>query len=212
MTYQEFATFLFDRSTGLKEWYFAEDFLPPTLEASDQVDFATKVFQNAEYYANKFTETQWSLAHNYLINSTCSYTAYSYFDTSVADSARISLLESMQNVFDTVFQKRCTGTASGEHAVPGTYNYICHMWWHVLPRHGIPRDSLLESSDQVILSVLRKTLSLSNLACKRSALHGLGHWHAAYPDLVEQIISQYSTHIPPALASYADSAKSGRVQ
>lgn len=62
---------------------------------------------------------------------------------------------------------------------------------------------------------MERTLQLDNIACQESALHGLGHWHSAYPKEVERIIDaflQSNLNIRPELEQYAQSARIGMVQ
>jgi len=59
-----------------------------------------------------------------------------------------------------------------------------------------------------------QTLALDSLACRESALHGLGHWHARYPQGVEQIIDDALGRAqawPPDLLAYARIARTGCV-
>jgi hypothetical protein len=52
---------------------------------------------------------------------------------------------------------------------------------------------------------------LKNLACKESALHGLGHWCSLDSDRVRTIIQDHQLYIPEKLKNYAQSAMSGCV-
>jgi hypothetical protein len=213
MTNKEFVQFLFDRPDDSKEWYFAEDFIPPQLDAQTQVAFAREVLTDAELHAEIFTERQFCLGYNYLINPACSAHCYSYLDTSINESERISVVVSMYNVFSLVFDRKCVGAASDRtDLTAATYEYLCYMWWDVFPRHGIPANSSLAGTDRTILTTLEKMLLLHSLACIESALHGLGHWHAARPDFVERTIDCKLSQIPGPLRKYAKSARAGSVQ
>jgi hypothetical protein len=53
-----------------------------------------------------------------------------------------------------------------------------------------------------------------NSHCAESALHGLGHWHGAFPKVVEGLIDGFlATHSDarPELLAYARSARCGYV-
>jgi len=61
---------------------------------------------------------------------------------------------------------------------------------------------------------MTNALALDSIACQESALHGLGHWHGAYPDEVEAIVDRFLAAHPtsrPELLTYARSARSGCV-
>ena len=213
MTYEEFVEFLYQRHEDDKEWYFAEGFMPPELNSETQVLFATQIFKNAEAYAKTFTERQFCLGLNYLINPAASWHCYSYLESSVDEAVRLSVFDSMYDVFSLVFDQRCRETVSNRADLPSaTYSYMCYMWWDVFPRHGIPFESYLQETDRTIQSLLARLLTLESVACKESALHGLGHWHAAFSDFVEETIARASLQIPESLKEYAKRAGTGDVQ
>ena len=65
------------------------------------------------------------------------------------------------------------------------------------------------------LSVMTETLNIESIPCRESALHGLGHWHAAYPAEVELIIDRLLSsyrELRPETVNYAKSARCGCVQ
>jgi hypothetical protein len=62
---------------------------------------------------------------------------------------------------------------------------------------------------------MTETLNIESIACQESALHGLGHWQAAYPAEVELIIDRFlSSHreLRPETVIYAKIARCGCVQ
>jgi hypothetical protein len=64
------------------------------------------------------------------------------------------------------------------------------------------------------LETLTAILRLDSITCQESALHGLGHWHSAFPEQVESMIDAFiSTHAdaPAALLTYARNARCGCV-
>jgi hypothetical protein len=66
------------------------------------------------------------------------------------------------------------------------------MWWDIIPIHGKPSDPNQKEFDQAILQVMDSTLQLDSVACRESALHGLGHWQHEYPEQVGDIINRFS--------------------
>jgi hypothetical protein len=94
-------------------------------------------------------------------------------------------------------------------------NVTCYMWWDLLPLAGAPGDPAHVALDRAALDVMAETLALDAIACQESALHGLGHWHAAYPAPVEATIDRFLAARPdarPELVAYARSARGGCVQ
>jgi hypothetical protein len=53
--------------------------------------------------------------------------------------------------------------------------------------------------DPDILQVMGSTLQLDSIACRESALHGLGHWQHQYPQRVGEIIDKFSMSQPDLL-------------
>lgn len=213
MNYEEFVDFLFQRHEEDKEWYFAEDFVPPKLNSETQVLYARQIFKNAEAYAKTFTERQFCLGLTYLINPAASWHCYSYLEPSVDEAVRLSVFDSMYDVFSFVFNQRCREAVSNRADLSSaTYGYMCYMWWDVFPRHGVPFEAHLQETDRAIQRLLAKQLTLQSVACKESALHGLGHWHAAFSDFVEKTIAGASLEIPESLKEYAKRARIGDVQ
>jgi hypothetical protein len=213
MGFDEFVSFIFERPDDHREWYFDPELVNPELNADTAVQFSSRVFSDIQAYTNQFTEGQLSLGLNYLINPSCSSYCYSFLDNSVSERSRSSAIASMYDVFKYVFTRIASEIPSHNvHTPPYSYNYICYMWWDVFPRHGIPMQRDLKRIDEVILETLRNILLLDSIACKESALHGLGHWHAAYPEFVEQIIDSMSPGIPVQLKKFARNARAGSVQ
>jgi Glu-tRNA(Gln) amidotransferase subunit E-like FAD-binding protein len=65
-----------------------------------------------------------------------------------------------------------------------------------------------------MLDVMERILSLDSIACVESALHGLGHAHAAQPRQVERIIDRYLAQGRRAgaeITAYAQAARRGCV-
>ena len=79
----------------------------------------------------------------------------------------------------------------------------------------MPRIPILQPVLYLLLSrSARAGVRRRGGACRKSALHGLGHWAAAYPAQVEAIISTWvraQSGLRPDLQRYADAARHGCV-
>jgi hypothetical protein len=61
---------------------------------------------------------------------------------------------------------------------------------------------------------MESTLQIDSIACRESALHGLGHWQRAYPARVGEIIDRFSMRqpdLPEKLRAYMVNAYVGYV-
>jgi hypothetical protein len=88
------------------------------------------------------------------------------------------------------------------------------MWWDIIPIAGQPDNPAQAELDGEILRVMESTLQLDSIACRESALHGLGHWQHAYPERVGEIIDKFSMdflNIPKPLQEYMKNAYVGHV-
>jgi hypothetical protein len=87
------------------------------------------------------------------------------------------------------------------------------MWWDIIPIGPDPDDTSCSSLDSAVLDVLTRTLALDSIACQEAALHGLGHWHFAYPEETKSIIDTYLAEARPEgpLLEYARQARAGHV-
>jgi hypothetical protein len=212
MDYKAFVDFLFNRDSSA-EWYFDLGFESPDLPAEVVATYATRLFQNIGGYADALSERTVCLGLNFVINPSCSNFSFAFFDVSVPERSRIDLIASMFEVFRQCFSRKCSNQLSHKETVASlTYNNVCYMWWDVLPRHGVPQQPALESADAAIIDVLTKILALDSIACVESAIHGLGHWHAAYPDSVAKIIRASAPMLPSSLRAYAAAALAGNIQ
>jgi hypothetical protein len=139
---------------------------------------------------------------------------YSLFSEKIGDDLRTLILQRLHACFSSIFEYRCESVRICDVAANSAskWNSLCFMWWRVLPRHGIPYNERLASADRLILDILGEVILLDNLACKESALRGLGLWHIAYPGEVEKLIEDRSDSIPDALRKYAAQASAGDMQ
>lgn len=116
-------------------------------------------------------------------------------------------------MFQYWFETKCEPILSNsKKQLYNPVNFLCYMWWDILPRHGIPWQKHNVEIDQAILRMLNKILKQSNIACVESAIHGLGHWSVGYPDEVRSMLSDSHKHIPVELHDYLRKAKKGRIQ
>lgn len=148
-----------------------------------------------------------------LVGDPASQLAFNLFAEDAAPALQHALIASIVECFCAVFAVYCEPVLIASHGknLP-PWAALCFIWWDALPRHGVPYRRYLHSVDLDLLDGMKTILHLDHLACKESALHGLGHWHVAYPDEVKRIISECADVIAPALAEYARQASIGHVE
>jgi hypothetical protein len=87
------------------------------------------------------------------------------------------------------------------------------MWWDIIPISGHPEDPARKEFDQIFCE-MTSTLQLDSIACRESALHGLGHWQHKYPERVGEIINECSMSyrdLPKKLEAYMINTFTGYV-
>ncbi|GIH65730.1 hypothetical protein [Microbispora siamensis] len=139
------------------------------------------------------------------------------YNPSVPEDLRVRCAAAIGRLYAQLFEPLCQNVLShGENgdSVENALNTICYMWWDVFPTWGRPDDPVAHRIDEVLLGVMRDMLSSENAACVESALHGLGHWHITYSDVVESIVDEFLRQRPTigvSLHDYARAARRGRV-
>lgn len=99
-------------------------------------------------------------------------------------------------------------------AAAGTLNCVCYMWWDEFPCIALPSDPNLRRLDNTALITMEHILGLGSLACRESALHGLGRWQPQPAGEVARIIDAFvlsQTELDPRLLAYAKAARCGCV-
>ncbi|SFH98971.1 hypothetical protein SAMN04487925_1011427 [Bradyrhizobium sp. cf659] len=84
----------------------------------------------------------------------------------------------------------------------------------VFPCLALADDPDLPTLHDYALRAMERILQLNSIACRESALHGLGHWQRDYSEKVTQIIDRLCEAHSKAdlrLLAYAQSARCGCV-
>jgi hypothetical protein len=152
------------------------------------------------------------------------FLAFGYFDQGLSTlweegvlrSQRERCLRSIYVLFEQYFAVRCTprvSDADGPNENP--LNMSCYMWWDLLHHHADSPDGRVGSDmDSEVLLTLERILKLNHDACRRSALHGLGHWRDYCPAEATAIIDRFLEENPnlhPELRTYALESRAGVV-
>jgi hypothetical protein len=140
----------------------------------------------------------------------------SWVDEAIPRPLQARALESIFVLFRDCFAVRCSnhlGDLGEPDANP--INLPCYMWWDNFPAVPEPDRKARRKRDDLILSVMGRTLELPSEACQEAALHGLGHWHSGYPEQIEAMIDRFiwaNRKIRTPLRNYAYAARHGDVQ
>lgn len=207
LSLDEWVRFVFDRPEAdmRSAWYLSDDLIEPEIPNKVLCEYVAHVFGDLDFLIKNYSLPQLAAGINYIVNPSVSYVSYALLDFDVPEGLRLCSISKMRNVYIYLFDKWC-GTSSD------FLDYVCYMWWDFFPRHGFPFDVRFEKTDSLIVSILGDILCLGNFECKRSALHGLGHWFWAYPDAVKDSVRIGGACIPHELRGFANDVVLGRVQ
>ena len=128
---------------------------------------------------------------------------------------RVWCVRACESLFRKLLLPRCSPHLSHcdwHGAAP--LNSICYMWWDIMPVHGGPQEDDRRALHAAALETMRAILQMDSVACQESALHGLGHWHTAFPEETERMIDAFvrsHPHTRPELLTYARGARCGCV-
>ena len=196
-------------------WYFDPDhdwWDPPPMEA---VSYLTRLFEDPEPALQGFSDSQIAQGLTYLVNTSASGDNRWLCSIDVPIKDRLRCVGSIATLFSRLFEPRCARLLSHlSEADAGTLNCVCYMWWDVFPSLALAGDPDLPTLHESALLTMERVPHLDSIACRESALHGLGHWQRDYTEKVIQIIDRFCeahSKADPRLLAYAQSARCGCV-
>jgi hypothetical protein len=217
-SFEEWLEFVFARPVTVPAWYWEDEHDEWRGTPERRAELMAETFARSGEVLEPFDDAQvnqglWMLANEFGDFASC------VNDGSVPWTRRAAVLEGIFTLYRDCFAVRCTRHLShldvpAENPPASPLNAACYMWWDIFPAHGEPENPAQHERDQLILSVMERTLDLPHDACREAALHGLGHWEAAYPERVHDVIDRFiwaNRKIPCALRNYAYAARHGDV-
>lgn len=187
------------------------DFVEPDKETT--ANFLGRLFADPlvleDYLDEQVGDGLW-----FLVDNACSNHMFALYDDSQPLDSKLSALKAIPVLFEKYLASHCSEALSHLSESDSSLNLVCYMWWDIAPIYGHPDDAILRILDEAILDSLERILRLDSLACRESALHGLGHWHSQYPERVESIVDNFlqsPDSVRAELRKYAEAARCGCV-
>ncbi len=218
-SYEEWLVYVFDHPVDhlMPVWYFAQH-VELWRVAPVAVRYLTRLFEDPIPAAAPYTDAQINQGLWFLLDNACSEHMLLLLEPGIPWPERQRCVEAMLSVFERLFVPRCTPTLSHlDEPDRNPLNGTCYMWFDLLPIWGGVKDDPVASNRQlgpVLLDLMQRILDLDSVACRESALHGLGHWQRYYPEPVISIIDAFLKQhrdLRPDLHAYAMAARSGCV-
>lgn len=218
ITFERWVDHCFDhevREEQKQEWYWDKD--APYIQLPIEIagPFFIRLFSEASTALADFTDAQVNQGLWYLVCAPCSSNIFDVFGFPASYEQRRKAIESIYLLFAHYFAEKCSPELSAYRNVENPLNSVCYMFWDLLNESFIGgKDEEGVASNKEAMQVMGKILTIENIACQESALHGLGHWEYYYPEDVAVIIKKFLQEnplIPDELKEYAQSAMEGMV-
>lgn len=214
-SFEEWIEFIFARPVSDPAWYWETG--ADRWEGSPErtAELLTETFERCGEVLEPFDDEQVNQGLWMIASFSCSNIGFSLADDTVPWALRARGLESIFTLFRDCFAVRCSnhlGHLDEDGANP--VNSICFMWWDIFPIHGQPEILSRKECDDLVVSIMERTLELPSTACQEAALHGLGEWEMHYPDRIHQVIERFiwaNRKIRTPLRNYAYAARHGDV-
>ena len=218
LTFEEWVEHVFDHPVDdlRNAWYWDMDRDSWEEDTAVMVDYLTRAFENAAVILEPYTDAQLNQGLWFLASNACSNHMFALMNESIPWVARQRCIGSFHQLYEQCFARRCSPHLSHiDEPGANPLNMVCYMWWDINPIYAGPDDPAKRDLAEAVLQVMDSTLQLDSIACRESALHGLGHWQHAYPGRVGEIIDRFSMtrpEMPEKLRSYMTAAYTGYVQ
>ncbi|WP_444919224.1 hypothetical protein [Microbulbifer sp. JMSA003] len=213
-TYNEFLEFLFNRNESLGEWRWDIDLDEPDISGESLVSYIIRMFDNYDSDLAQYSDWQLALGLEYIFNNTFSDLSFYLRDGPSSLEKRLQAIHSLKHLYSKCLNFRCRDSLGHLSEVGNPLNNFCYMLWDTTPLsycEELPDSDALYSA---VAEVMEYALSLDNLACIESGLHGLGHLELYYkdaPKIVKKFIKDARVK-NSRLLEYAINAESGCIQ
>ncbi len=213
--YAEWLKFVFNHPHD-REWYFSLH-KPTYFKAPHQelvrLITATCIYCGTDLRSYSNAEVKDGIA--YIFNNSCSDVIFAIMDEQVAIQQRLEAIHAIKLLYKDCFEVRCTATLiSGVGKGANPLNEICFMLWDVMPFTNWNKSAHKTALYDAAVDVLEYALTLSNPACKESALHGLGHMLIYHSIKIGPVFERFLAQLKPGdkqLFLYAQAAARGAI-
>jgi hypothetical protein len=201
---------IFRRPVTKDGWWWDES-QPPPLDAekapAEALELLTRLFRNPDV-VSRFTNQELGQGFWFLFAFNSSYMDVAR-NTALPEQLRVGCVESIFDLNRDLLAARCGDSLVDDG--PWSLVTTTFMLWDLNSAlYARPEDPAV---DAACLRAMTRTLSLQSSVCRRSALHGLGHWASEYPDQVGGTIDAFLARkdLLPDEREYAMRAREGNV-
>jgi hypothetical protein len=214
-SFEEWIEFVFARPVNDPAWYWETDVDRWEGSPERTAELLAETFERSGEVLEPFDDEQVSQGLWYLANGRSSDIPFALLDETLPWLLREKGLENIFTLFRDVFAVRCSNHLGHlDESEASHLNGICHLWWATFPAKAQPDNPAAKDQDDLLLSVMERSLELPSDACRESALRGLGQWEPHYPDRIHESIDRFiwaNRKIRAPLRHYAYAARHGDV-
>jgi hypothetical protein len=216
LAFAHWVEWVFDHPVTEPEWYQGEDADLWINSPVVTIDYITRLFEAAPIHLQRYSDAQANQGLWFLASSIFFDGLSSLYGKGVLHSQRQRCITSICALFEHYFAIRCSPHLSHINEPDANpLNESCYMWWEFIWHMAeAPEGRIGSDMDSEILTAMERILRLDHVACKESALHGLGHWQHFCPAETAGIIDSFlttNTNLRPELRTYALDARVGHV-
>jgi hypothetical protein len=212
--YQEWLKYVFDHEVKDPQWYFYDDdaakFEASPIEIAELIG---QTFLRAGKDLTEYTDAKVDQGIWYLVGSSGSNFMFALASSEVPLTKRLEAIGNVFYLYSDCFAKRCAETLGHLSEEGSDLNSSCYMFWDICRFTNL--DDMLESKEtqDAVLNVLEKTLTIEHRACREGAFHGFGEIADACPEKVREIIDGFlsKNKLDDKLLAYALNAREGNV-
>lgn len=211
--YQDFIKFLFDRDESELDWRFDYELEEPDLTGEEVVEFVRRMLENFESDLADFSDWQLGMGIDYIFNNSCSNLSFFLRDGPVDVNKRVSAILALKVFFQKCLNERCVASLGHLSEEGNQLNHFCYMIWDTTPLTYCEQTPEKQKIYDAVAEVMEYSLSLDNIACVESGLHGLGHLGLYYenaPKIITKFINSRKD-TDKRLVEYAKRAENGCV-
>lgn len=205
---------LFNHAQKDGDWRFDDDRKPIEIPEKLLPDYLIKLNSDLPRIIKRYSDWQLGKGFSYIYSPTISNLCFSIRDGAAPIQNRVDAIKSMKNMYKDCFEVRCHPVLGHLGEESSELDSFCYILWDVTALSWCSEDHPnREEIYAAVSDVMEYALTLKNLSCIESALHGLGHLVDFWPqaeNIVEDFIRR-SKNIDPRILSYAEKAKNGDV-
>jgi len=212
--YQDWLTYHFDRETDDASWHWGYSVsgfdAPPEIIAT----LLTRTLINSGTDLKPYSNAQVGMGLDFIFNPALSHTLADLQASVPHFEAVRGIIQAMKPLYADCLAPRCHMQTSTIVGGDNSLNHFCFMLWDVTSLSYWNDHPRKNEGYAAIVEVMEFALTLSNIACVESALHGLGHLHAYRSQEIEGIIRRFLRRphdLPDHVKRYAEAAAIGHV-